>query len=59
MTSAGVNAFQIIPGGQSGIIGSPFYANMLGRWLTNRYHPMLLTPAAVAADRLSEELFVP
>jgi penicillin amidase len=59
MNPAGINAFEIIPGGQSGLLGSPFYANMLGRWLTNGYHPLLLTEEQVNADQRSEETFVP
>lgn len=59
MTPQGPKAFQIIPGGQSGDARSPFYSNMLGRWLTNQYHPMLLTKKQVDADRLSEQRFEP
>jgi penicillin amidase len=32
-----IKAQQIIPGGQSGVLGSPLYVSQLGRWLTNRY----------------------
>ncbi len=56
---AGISAQQIIPGGQSGVISSPDYASQLGRWLTNDYHPILLTPDAVAADRQTEQGFTP
>ena len=30
----------ILPGGSSGVLGSPFYANLLGRWLTNDTYPV-------------------
>jgi penicillin amidase len=40
VTPAGPEAFQIIPGGQSGDVRSPHYASQLGRWLTNRFHPL-------------------
>jgi len=30
----------ILPGGSSGALGSPFYANLLGRWLTNDTYPV-------------------
>lgn len=59
LSAGGINAFQIIAGGQSENVFSPSYANMLGRWLTNRYHPVLLTPAQVEADSLMEQIFVP
>lgn len=59
LSPGGVNAFHIIAGGQSEDVFSPFYANMLGRWLTNRYHPVLITPAQVEADSMTEQVFVP
>jgi penicillin amidase len=55
----GPRAFQIIAGGQSGDARSKFYANMLGRWLTNQYHPMLLTRKQVNSDAISEQRFFP
>lgn len=27
-----------LPGGVSGVLGSPFYANLLSGWLPNRYY---------------------
>jgi penicillin amidase len=35
--------------GNSGHPGSPYYANHTEDWLTGRYHPMLMDPAAVEA----------
>ena len=32
---------------------------MLGRWLTNQYHPMLLTRKQVNSDAISEQRFFP
>ncbi|MEM7585653.1 MAG: penicillin acylase family protein [Acidobacteriota bacterium] len=57
MDPAGIDAVQVIPGGQSGVVVSPDYASQLGRWLTNNYHPMLFTPAAIAANRRDEQQF--
>jgi penicillin amidase len=59
LTPAGIRGSQIIAGGQSGVPGSPHYASMLGRWLTNRYHPMLLTPSEVEAGAAAEQRFEP
>jgi penicillin amidase len=59
LAPGGIRAYQIIPGGQSGFSSSPAYSNMLGRWLTNSYHPLRLTPAQVETDRASEERFTP
>ncbi|MEO7199946.1 MAG: penicillin acylase family protein, partial [Dokdonella sp.] len=41
-----INAWEILPGGQSGVIGSPFYASQLSRWLTNQYHPLTIPGSA-------------
>ena len=34
-----IQAQSILPGGDSGVLGNKFYANMLGRWLTNETYP--------------------
>ena len=34
-----IEARAILPGGESGVLGDRFYANMLGRWLTNDTYP--------------------
>lgn len=44
MRRSGVEAYQIIPGGEKGAPTSPFYVNQLGRWLTNHYHPLQIRP---------------
>jgi penicillin amidase len=35
-----IKAETILPGGSSGVPGNPFYANLLGRWLTNDTYPV-------------------
>jgi penicillin amidase len=35
-----IKAETILPGGSSGVLGSPFYVNLLGRWLTNDTYPV-------------------
>ena len=59
LSPGGIKALQAIPGGQSGLLDSPAYANLLGSWLTNAYHPLWFTPGQVNAARASEEQFVP
>ncbi len=41
---------QILPGGQSGVLGNPLYASQLGRWLTNQYKPMPLSVSAATTS---------
>jgi penicillin G amidase len=38
--SDGITSVSSLPGGQSGVPGSPFYLNLLGRWLTNEAFPL-------------------
>ncbi len=42
MFPEGIAAEQIVPGGQSGVIGGPEYANQLYFWLVNARLPLLL-----------------
>jgi penicillin G amidase len=39
MSPGSIEARSILPGGNSGVLGNKFYANMLGRWLTNETYP--------------------
>ena len=48
-----------LPGGNSGVAGSPFATNLLGRWLTNDYFPMRIRRGGINAALSSNELFVP
>ncbi|MEM9558632.1 MAG: penicillin acylase family protein [Acidobacteriota bacterium] len=52
-------ADQVIPGGTSGVIGSPFQADQLRLWLVNEYHPLLWSPDDVVAGSLSFQQFFP
>jgi penicillin amidase len=38
-TPGSIEARSILPGGNSGVLGSEYYANLLGRWLTNDTYP--------------------
>ncbi|MCQ4165325.1 penicillin acylase family protein [Tahibacter harae] len=51
-----IAATEIIPGGQSAVLGSPLYASQLGRWLTNNYHalPVNLAAATAASPTVTE-----
>lgn len=59
MTPGAPDAYQVIPGGVSGVLGSPDYAGQLGLWLTNHYHPLLVRSQDVQTNRVSRELFTP
>jgi len=41
---------EIIPGGQSGVLGSPLYASQLSRWLSNQYKRLPVAEAQVRAQ---------
>ncbi|HEY6004722.1 MAG TPA: penicillin acylase family protein, partial [Anaeromyxobacter sp.] len=54
----GFRAVTSLPGGTSGVLGSPFYFNLLPAWLTNEAFPVSLDPPG-GAEVFSRELFVP
>ena len=59
MDPAGVEAQQVIPGGQSGVFYHPNYASQLPLWLVNDYHPMAQTAADAAAVAVRMSTFGP
>jgi penicillin amidase len=52
-------AAEVLPGGNSGVLGSPYYADQLPLWLTNRYHPLAIPVAGAVAAAKSELDFAP
>jgi penicillin amidase len=46
-----------LPGGESGVLGSPFYANLLPTWLSNDTHPHRQTPNEVRNDALTRDVY--
>jgi penicillin amidase len=54
-----ISAVEVIPGGNSAVLGSPNYADQLPLWLTNRYHPLAIPVAAAAASAQNETDFHP
>jgi penicillin G amidase len=55
----GINAAQILSGGESGVIGSQFYANQLSLWLTNDYRRVLFTDDEIECNRFSKTVYRP
>ena len=51
----GIRAVTSLPGGASGVLGSPFYANLLPGWLTDEAFPLPLS----VPDPVAEERFTP
>jgi penicillin amidase len=54
-----IAASEVIPGGQSAVLGSPLYASQLGRWLTNNYHPLIVNEADATTAAPSVTNYVP
>jgi len=54
-----IEAETALPGGMSGVLGSPFYANLLGRWLTNDTYPLRLTTGEVMQNLHGQQSFRP
>jgi penicillin amidase len=59
MVPGAIDAHEIIPGGESGVVGSPQRANQLGAWLTDQYHQLLITSEQVRAGAVKVTRFVP
>jgi penicillin amidase len=52
-------AVQVIPGGESGTPGQPFFGNQLELWLANDYHDVTLQRGEVERDAVSVERLMP
>jgi len=54
-----MRAVSALPGGTSGVLGSPFYFNLLPGWLINDAFPLLFTQDAIEEHALEVTKFVP
>ncbi|HEV3455959.1 MAG TPA: penicillin acylase family protein, partial [Thermoanaerobaculia bacterium] len=54
-----IDAHEIIPGGESGVVGSPLRANQLGAWLTDSYHQLLITSEQVRENTAKVTHYLP
>ncbi len=59
MTPGGVDGYETIPGGQSGVFYNPNYSSQLPLWLTNTYHPLAVGAADGAAAAVTSYSFGP
>lgn len=55
----GIDGQTTLPGGVSGVLGSPLYANILGRWLTNDYYDIRQRNSDVKQNAATILKFVP
>jgi penicillin amidase len=54
-----VRGQNIVPGGQSGLMTSPFFADQIRPWLANEAWPLLYTPEEVAGSAIGREVLTP
>lgn len=54
-----INAAEVIPGGNSGVLGSPNYADQLPLWLVNQYHALPIPASAAIGAATSTLNFSP
>ena len=59
MSPSGPMPMEVIPGGESGVPGHPFFGSQLGLWLTDRYHPYPYRPSDVVQASVVYEVFAP
>jgi len=55
----GIRAFNVIPGGESGVPGTKHFGDQLPLWLANYYHPLLFTDHEVRGNAESWQDFYP
>jgi penicillin amidase len=54
-----ISAVEVIPGGESAVLGDPNYASQLLLWLTGNYHPLVVDPNAAAQGTQTTLSFTP
>ncbi len=59
MLPGGVDAVEVIPGGESGVLGDPYQADQLLLWLTNDYPALRHSPPDVASNSRTYQKFSP
>ncbi|MGH8040775.1 MAG: penicillin acylase family protein [Rudaea sp.] len=57
--STPINAVEVIPGGESAVLGDPNYASQLLLWLTGNYHPLVVDPNAATQGATNTVNFTP
>ncbi len=55
----GIQAFEVIPGGESGVPGSAHYGDQVPLWLANGYHPLFFSRLEVYNNVGTWQDFVP
>ncbi len=53
----GVRAWNALPTGQSGIVSTPHFGDLLAYWLVNDYYPVLFSDDEIKANAESEQEF--
>jgi penicillin amidase len=53
----GIRAWNALPTGQSGVVNTPHFGDLLGLWLVNDYYPVLFTDEEIRANAESEQEF--
>jgi penicillin amidase len=59
MSPMGAEAWEVIPGGQSGVFYNPNYSSQLPLWLVNDYHSMALGEAEAKDVAVATFTFIP
>lgn len=54
-----ISAVEVIPGGESAVLGDPNYASQLLLWLTGNYHPLVVDPNAATQGTQTTVSFTP
>jgi acyl-homoserine lactone acylase PvdQ len=55
----GIYSVSSLPGGTSGVLGSPYYVNLLPQWLVNHAYTQLFDDEELERNTASEMIFIP
>ena len=56
---SGIHAVQVIPGGASGVPGTPSFGSQVELWATNDYHDAAVEKGDVMRNAVSIQVFGP
>jgi penicillin G amidase len=59
MRSGSIKSVQVLPGGESGVVGDRFYADQLSLWLVNKYHDVLFSKDEIRNNAFSKNVYHP
>jgi penicillin G amidase len=54
-----IKAAQVIPGGESGVVGNRFHTDQLSSWLSNEFHGVFISRGEIQSHQFSRSVYLP